>query len=124
MLYLNNALSSTMLMDGEYKIRSLQDEEVVLYLNDAISRSEFVHAGNPSHKPTWDAVAKRLQIPAIAEPKGGKIALKAGDRLLVAEVSGLPRETREFTEAEIKAATIRFRLMEPRIEAPLRYRVE
>ena len=105
-VYLNNALASSMIPDG-VGLRpawTITAEEVVEFL-----RMGFTHAGNPSHAPTWKAVAARLGMPEAAEAKGGRVVLAQTDILIVAEVSGLPRETREFTEAEIASATINYR---------------
>lgn len=105
--YLNNALASSMLPDGVglYPARTASTEGVVELL-----RQGFTHVGNPSHAPTWKAVAVRLGLPEATEAKGGRLVLQPGDCLVVAEVSGLPRETREFTAEEIASAKINFRM--------------
>ena len=105
-VYLNNALASSMIPDGIglRPARPITAMEVVDVL-----RQGFTHAGNPSHAPTWRAVAVHLGLPEAGEAKGGHVRLLNGDVLVVAEVSGLPRETREFTEEEIASAKINFR---------------
>ena len=107
--YLNNALASSMIPDriGLRPAFTLSPEGAVALLTQ---EAGFTHAGNPSHAPTWQAVAVRLGLPAAAGAKGGRVILKPGDYLLVAEVSGLPRETREFTAEEIGSAKINFRV--------------
>lgn len=109
MLYLNNALASSMIPDGVglHRAQTLSSNEAAFRLS-----REFQHVGNPSHAATWKVVAARLGILTVGEPQGGKVTLAEGDFLIVAEVSGLPRETREFTEAEIASATVLFRLFE------------
>lgn len=108
MIYLNNALASSMIPDrvGLRPTFTLSPQSAVALL----AEDGFTHAGNPSHAPTWQAVAVRLGLPAAAEARGGRLVLKPGDYLVVAEVSGLPRETREFTAEEIASAKINFRV--------------
>jgi hypothetical protein len=105
--YLNNALASSMISDGTglAPVATLSDGQAQDFL-----RGGFHHAGNQNHWPTWHAVAARLGVPGVKEAEGGRVLLQPGDELLVTEVAGLPRETREFTPEEIGAATIRFRL--------------
>lgn len=109
-VYLNNALASSMIPDGVglYPARSYSPAAIREILVDSCG---FVHAGNPSHAPTtWRAVATRLRLPEVANPKGGKVVLQHRDVLVVAEVTGLPRETREFTAEEISSAEIKYRV--------------
>lgn len=108
--YLNNALASSMLPDGVGIVRDHTRTLTVEEAREWLSLPDgFIHAGNPQHANTWHAVAKRLDIPAAGKPKGGKIILQPWDTLIVAEISGLPRETREFTDEEIGKALILFR---------------
>ncbi|MDP2641055.1 MAG: hypothetical protein Q8P39_00735 [Candidatus Yanofskybacteria bacterium] len=95
-----------MLPDGQVAVRTVTPEEA----------AEFIRAGvenvaNPSHGNTLDAVSRHLDVD-VRSAKGGRIRLEAGDSCLVAEISGVPRETREFTDAEISAATFTFRLVD------------
>ncbi len=109
MLYLNNSLSSSMLPDGAFTVETLSPEKAAEVL-----ASEFTHCGNPDHWPTWNAVAVRLNSEKAKEAKGGRVALKSGDSVIVTEIGGLPRETREFTPEEIAKANFKFRLVSMR----------
>src|SRR5262245_19431935 len=95
---LNNALASSMIPDGVgmKPARTVTADEAA-----ALLRQGFTHAGNPGHANTWQAAAKLLAIEEVGDPKGGRVVLAAGDVLLVAEISGLPRATREFSDEEI-----------------------
>ena len=104
--YFNTTLGLSMLPNGQVAIRTVSSEEA----------AEFILAGvdnvaNPSHANTLDAVSRHLGVD-VRSAKGGRIRLEAGDRCLVAEISGVPRETREFTDKEIGSAIFTFRLVE------------
>lgn len=112
-VYLNNALASSMLPDGVglYPPCTMSAQEVMNELNYG-----FVHAGNPAHANTWHAAARLIGIPEVGEPKGGRVVLGHEDILIVVEVDGLPRETREFSDEEIAQATFKFRYFSAFIE--------
>lgn len=105
-VYLNNALASSMLPDGVglYPPCTISAKEVMGELKDG-----FIHGGNPAHANTWHAAARLIGIPEVGEPKGGRLVLGDEDALIVVEVMGLPRETREFSDEEIARATFKFR---------------
>lgn len=67
---------------------------------------------NPSHKETIRVMTDRFEIEVAIPEKAPIVSLKAGDRLLVLAVSGLPRlEGRhEYTPEEVGAAKFRFGL--------------
>ena len=102
---LNNAVADSMLPEGRITKRVVGKDEARKWLE-----GEYVHAGNPTHGPTWVAASALLGVESVKSPKGGKVALASGDELLVVAVNGLPRETREFTQAEIEKATMSFSL--------------
>lgn len=105
-LYVNNSAPTGLFPDGLVRLQTLNVEEA----KNLLTGTEFVHGGNPDHWPTWNALAAFLGEPRLKEAKGGRLALKEGDRIFVAEVTGLPRETREFTPEEIAKAKFRLRL--------------
>jgi hypothetical protein len=105
--YFNTTLGLSMLPDGDCTIKTLSLEEAKAYLQ----KDGLTNAANPSHANTLDAVSKKLAVDVRAA-KGGRVALVSGDSCLVAEISNVPRETREFTEAEIAQAIFKFRLVE------------
>ena len=43
-----------------------------------------------------------------APEKAPKVSLQRGDSIIVLSIRGLPRETREFTDAEVADATFAF----------------
>lgn len=94
-----------MLPDGKFDLKTLSAQEATEFFS-----SDFENVANPSHANTLDAVSKRLEI-NVRDAKGGRVFLNSGDQCLVAEISGVPRVTREFTDEEIVAATFRFRLL-------------
>jgi len=113
--YFNTTLGLSMLPDGNISVGTLTAEEAAGWL-----RQEFENVANPSHANTLDAVSRHLGVD-VRQAKGGRIKLTAGDGCLVAEISGVPRETREFTDAEITAATFTFRLVKVHEPDPLNF---
>jgi hypothetical protein len=105
MKYFNTTLGISMLPDGEFSVSSLSNEEATEYL-----RGEVENIANPQHANSLQALTQKVGVDVL-DTKGGRISLQSGDECLVAEISGIPRETREFTDAEIAAATFRFRLV-------------
>ncbi len=67
---------------------------------------------NPSHSETIRVMRERFGIEVAIPVKAPVVSLKAGDRLLVMAVSGLPRlEGRhEYTPEEVQSAKFRFGL--------------
>lgn len=87
--------------------RSLTPEEA-----KAIIEAGVESCLNPSHALTIGVMRERFGIDVAIPAKAPIVALKAGDRLLVMGVSGLPRlEGRhEYTADEVAAAKFRFGL--------------
>ena len=113
--YFNTTLGLSMLPDGGVFIETLTAEGAAAWL-----RRGFENVANPSHANTLDAVSRHLGVD-VRQAKGGRIKLASGDECLVAEISGVPRETREFTDAEITAATFTFRLVKVHNQDPLNF---
>lgn len=109
MRYVNTALSSRMLPDGDLRVGSLSSAAASAWLQSG----PFHNLCNPTHGNTLDAFSRVLNVDLRAAA-GGQIRLAAGDACLVLEVSNLPRETREFQDDEIASATFAFRLVEVR----------
>lgn len=107
--YVNTALGSSMLPDGSIELTTLDRDEARQWLNSG----PFQNVCNPTHGNTLAAFSSVLGQDLRAG-EGGRVRLTAGDACLVLEVAGLPRETREFSDAEIAAATFGFRLVEIR----------
>lgn len=105
-LFVNNSAPTGLFPDGLVRLQTLTVEEA----KNLLANSDFVHGGNPDHWPTWHAIAAAIGNEKLKEAKGGRLALKEGDKIFVAEVTGLPRETREFTPEEIAKAKFRLRL--------------
>lgn len=93
-----------MLTDGEISVRTLTDSEAAEWLRSG----EYLNAANPSHGNSLQAITQKLGVD-IRNAQGGRIVLTAGDECLVAQITGIPRETREFTDDEIAAARFEFR---------------
>ncbi len=103
--FFNTALASNMLPNAAFEVSDLTDEQVVAWMN-----AGFENRANPSHGNTLRALNLRFPGLDFAQAKGGKIQLEIGDECLVAEIEGLPRETREFTDEEVAKATFKMRL--------------
>ena len=103
--YFNTTLGISMLPDGDCTVETVTEETAAQYL-----LSDVENVANPSHGNSLQAITQLLGAD-VCNPKGGRVFLKSGDSCLVAEVSGIPRETREFTNEEIEAATFRFRIV-------------
>lgn len=106
--YFNTTLGLSMLPDGQVAVRTVSPEEAAEFLRAGVN-----NVANPSHANTLDAISRRTGVD-VRSATGGRVALKSGDSCLVAEISGVPRETREFTDKEVSAATFTFRLVEVR----------
>ena len=107
MLYFNTALAAAMLPDGKMEIETLTDEKRVQGL-----LGECHNVANPNHWNTLRAISKKLGVDVETTAKGGRIELRPGDQVLVAQINGLPptRETREYTEEEVAKCTFSFRM--------------
>lgn len=68
-------------------------------------------AFNPAHANTARAVAQKTGVVIPLAEKPFRVALGPGDRLLVVTLVGtLPRETRQFTDAEMAQVDFHFSL--------------
>ena len=97
-----------MLPDGALSIRGVSCEEAAAWLNKA----PFHNAANPNHGNTLAMLSALTGVELRQSAQGGKVALMTGDSCLVSEVLGLPRVTREFTDTEVAAATVRLRVVQ------------
>lgn len=104
--YFNTTLGISMLGDGIFSVRTLSADDAAKWLR----QDDIVNAANPTHSNSLDAISRKIGV-NVREAKGGRVALSAGDECLVAQISGIPRETREFSDAEICAARFEFRLV-------------
>lgn len=105
MLYFNTAFAASMVPDGIVEFRTVSVEEASEML-----QGEFANVANPTHAPTLSALSRKLGV-NLTQAQGGRVLLSEDDACLVAQISGLPRETREFTDEEVAAATFSFRLV-------------
>lgn len=105
--YVNTALGSSMLPDALVRVTTLD----LAAARSWLAAAPVHNVCNPSHGNTLDAFSRVLAVD-VRDGFGGRVALQAGDACLVLEVTGLPRETREFSDAEIAAARFGFRLVE------------
>ena len=104
--FFNTTLGLSMLEDGDFQVKTLSQEEVVEWLKVG----DFENVANPTHANSLDAISRKIDFD-LREAQGGRINLKPGDQCLVAQISGIPRETREFTDEEIAKAEFSFRLV-------------
>ncbi len=105
MRYFNTTLGLSMLPDGSVVIKTLTEREAAVWLQVA-----YENVANPSHSNSLQAITQKLGVD-VRGAKGGRISLEAGDECLVAQISGIPRETREFSDEEIAAAQFDLRLV-------------
>lgn len=110
--YFNTTFGISMAPDGLARILTVSPENAARYLSDP-----FENIANPGHGNTLDAVSGLLGID-VRNAKGGRVRLSEGDQCLVAEVGNLPpqRETRQYSDEEIKAATFTFRIVTIKIQ--------
>lgn len=103
--FFNTTLGLSMLADGKVSITTINQEQAVAWLNGG-----YENVANPSHGNSLQAITQKLGVD-VRDAKGGRVSLATGDECLVAQISGIPRETREFTDEEIAAARFDFRLV-------------
>lgn len=103
--YFNTTLGLSMLPDGSVSVRTLSAKEAREWLD-----TPFTNAANPTHGNSLQAITQKVGVD-VRDAKGGRVALRPGDQCLVAQITGIPRETREFTNEEIAAAAFEFRLV-------------
>ena len=104
--FFNTTLGLSMLTDGDVSVRTVSDQEAVEFLG----QPDISNVANPQHGNSLQAITQKLGVD-VRDAKGGRVLLASGDRCLVAEISGIPRETREFSDEEIAAATFKFRIV-------------
>lgn len=103
--YFNTALGLSMLPDGEFSVQTITPEAAAAWLLEG-----HQNVANPNHSNSLQAITQKIDVD-MRDAKGGRITLEPGDQCLVAQIGGIPRETREFTDEEIAAATFTFRLV-------------
>ncbi len=72
------------------------------------------NVANPTHANTLSAVSQRLDVD-VRSAAGGRVELKSGDQLLVAQVSfppTVPRETTEYSDEQLALGKFSFVLVE------------
>ena len=103
--YFNTTLGISMLPDGDLSVETVTEEAAAQYL-----LGEIENVANPQHSNSLQAITQKLGVD-VRNAKGGRVFLASGDSCLVAEIGGIPRETREFSDEEIAAAKFTFRLV-------------
>lgn len=106
MRFFNTTLGLSMLPDGDFSVRTINADEAAAFLREGCK-----NVANPTHSNSLQAITQKTKVD-VCEAKGGRIVLKPGDICLVAQISGIPRETREFSDEEIAAANFDFRIIE------------
>lgn len=106
MFFFNTTLGLSMLADGSFEVETISTQEAVAFLTE----NAVENAANPDHSNSLQALTQITGVDVTAA-QGGRISLETGDICLVAQISGIPRETREFTDEEIAAARFTFRLV-------------
>jgi hypothetical protein len=104
--YFNTTLGLSMLPDGIFSVQTISADKAA----DWLRQDGIINAANPSHANSLDAISRKIGVD-VRGAKGGRVALVGGDECLVAQISGIPRETREFSDAEIAVARFEFRLV-------------
>lgn len=105
MKFFNTTLGISMLPDGEFTVITLTDGEATKYL-----AGDIENVANPTHANSLQAISQKLGVNVLVA-KGGRVFLGAGDECLIAQVTGIPRETREYSDEEITKAEFVFRLI-------------
>ena len=98
-----------MLADGAFTVRTVSDSEA----GEFLGAGGVANVANPTHGNSLDAISRKLGVD-VRVAKGGRISLVAGDECLVAQISNIPRETREFSDEEIASARFEFRIVSVR----------
>jgi len=106
MRFFNTTLGLSMLPDGDMSVTTITNEKAAEFLREGCQ-----NVANPNHSNSLQAITQAIGVD-VRNAQGGRVKLNQGDICLVAEISGIPRETREFTDEEIKAAKFNFRLVE------------
>jgi hypothetical protein len=102
MVYISLSFSASMLSgSGSLDFQPIKLEDVKTF----IYNSQYVSCVNPSHKTSLDALKVRYGIEIPIPEKATKVLLESGDTMVVLQINGLPRETREFTAEEVAKAT-------------------
>ncbi len=101
--FIGLAIADSMFPENGFFYRHpLTVEEVQKLAKNAVS------CCNPSHANSLVALEKKHGIHVDAPEKAPKVSLQRGDSIIVLSIRGLPRETREFTDAEVADATFAF----------------
>lgn len=105
MNFFNTTLGLSMLVDGNFSVKTISETEAANWL-----RKEHKNVANPNHSNSLQAITQKTGVD-VREAEGGRVSLSHGDECLVAQITGIPRETREFSDDEIAAATFTFRVV-------------
>jgi hypothetical protein len=95
--------------DGDLSVQTIDETAAAEFLR----QEGMANVANPTHANSLDAISRRLGVD-VRNTRGGRVLLSSGDECLVGEIGNVPRETREFTDAEIAKATFRFRIIKVR----------
>lgn len=106
MKYFNTTFGLSMALDGLLSVKTINEKNAA----DFLRQEGLANVANPTHGNSLQAISQKLGVDVRAA-QGGRVTLQSGDEVLVAEIGGIPRETREFSDSEIAAATFRFRLV-------------
>jgi hypothetical protein len=102
-LYIGLSFSASMLSGrGNLDFQQVKLEDVKTFV---YNKTLYISCVNPSHKASLDALKIRYGIEIPIPEKAPKIMLESGDTMIVLQINGLPRETREFTAEEVAKAT-------------------
>ncbi|MFH1145466.1 MAG: hypothetical protein V1707_00675 [bacterium] len=107
MKYFNTTLGLSMLPDGKFYVVTVDADAAKCFF----SSNDIQNIANPTHANSLQAIIQKLGVD-VRDAKGGRIRLSSGDQCLIAEISGIPRETREFSDTEIASAVFNFRIVE------------
>lgn len=95
---------------GLYPVQELSHAAAAAFVGEAIN------IANPTHANTLALIGQVLSMDVTSGATGRKVTLAAGDECVVAELENsfkLPRDTRQYTDAEVASAgPLRFRRYE------------
>lgn len=106
MTYIGLAFSAQML--GGLSEADIHYKKVDADYVKSVMTGTYTSCCNPFHKASLSALKKRHGIDVPVDEKPPKVSLQKGDTLIVMQITGLPRETREFTDEEVAQATFGF----------------
>ncbi|TXH44875.1 MAG: DUF1874 domain-containing protein [Desulfurellales bacterium] len=111
--YFGFAISPTMFPDHcEISKRVISADLARQEVEAQAEAGQLVSCCNGAHVATVAAMRERFGIDVPIHERAPSVTLERGDQIIVMGVTGLPRESREYTAAEINAAKFVFSIFD------------